>query len=439
MFPRESTYWRLLIASSVLLLVFVSQSYWFMRAWSLAGRAKAAVIRVLLCIACMGAFGLLAVSFYLNFNFGTRNRPTWRSLHENIALTGVWLFSSLLAYLCVKFVDLAAWVWGRVARAVAAPASTTASPVDPDAALDNPERRRFVQGATIVAGTAPFAAGVYGFGFERLRFGVHRIDLPIANLPAALDGMTIAQLSDIHASNYMPAPEIRRAVDMANDLGADVTMVTGDFITGAGDPLEECIAELSRLHAPIGVWGCNGNHEIYAHVEAEAAELFERYGMRLLRQQNATLNWHGQPINLIGVDYQTAEDAIGRPRVYLTEIESLVRRDMPNILLSHNPNTFRRSAELGIELMLTGHTHGGQVRVEILHQNLSPARFMTPYIAGLYSRPLGAPSTVSDDDPPSDPKKPEAVLYVNRGLGTIGIPVRLGVPPEITLHTLRRA
>jgi predicted MPP superfamily phosphohydrolase len=112
---------------------------------------------------------------------------------------------------------------------------------------------------------------------------------------------------------------------------------------------------------------------------------------------------------------------------------------MPNILLSHNPNTFRRSAELGIELMLTGHTHGGQVRVEILHHNLSPARFLTPYVAGLYSRPLGRPSTASDDDPESDPKKPAAVLYVNRGLGTIGIPVRLGVPPEITFHTLRRS
>ena len=138
------------------------------------------------------------------------------------------------------------------------------------------------------------------------------------------------------------------------------------------DPLEECIAELSHLRAPLGVWGSNGNHEIYARAEAKAKELFGGYGMRLLRQESATVAWHGQAFNLIGVDYETTFDNFGRPRIFLTEIEEQVRRDMPNILLSHNPNTFPRAAELGVELMLTGHTHGGQIGVEILHRNLEP-------------------------------------------------------------------
>ncbi|HEY1866282.1 MAG TPA: metallophosphoesterase [Candidatus Acidoferrales bacterium] len=311
----------------------------------------------------------------------------------------------------------------------------------------NPARRRFVHAATMAAGAIPFAAAGYGFVFERFRYQIRKIDLPIPGLPPQLAGLRIAQLSDIHIGVYLSAADVRRAVTMANDLRADLTVVTGDFVTGVSDPLEDCIAELSRLRAPLGVWGCNGNHEIYADVEARAAELFESHGMRLLRQQSAELTWRGQPFNLLGVDYQRERDADGIARPMLGTIETLVRRDVPNILLSHNPNSFRRAAQLGIELMLAGHTHGGQVTVEILDHRLSAARFLTPYVAGMYLRPLGVPAGLEDDDPamsaarvihgPSAPAP--AVLYVNRGLGTIAMPVRIGVPPEITLHTLHRA
>ena len=209
--------------------------------------------------------------------------------------------------------------------------------------------------------------------------------------------------------------------------------VTGDFVTGINDPLETCIAELSRLRAPLGVWGCNGNHEIYAGVEGRAAQLFTRYGMRLLRQQSAELNWHGQAFNLIGVDYQRQRRAGKKFRPMLSTIEPLVRRDVPNILLSHNPNSFPRAAELGIEAMLTGHTHGGQVRIEILDRHSAPARFLTPYVAGMYHRPMGAHAALEDRaawaSSSARGAAAAAVVYVNRGLGTIAAPVRLGVPP----------
>ena len=112
----------------------------------------------------------------------------------------------------------------------------------------------------------------------------------------------------------------------------------------------------------------------------------------------------------------------------MREIEPLIRRDMPNVLLSHNPNSFRRAAELGIELSLAGHTHGGQVKVEIVDHSVSPARLITPFVAGLYHLPMS-----------NGHSGQKAALYVNRGLGTFGFPVRIGVPPEITLLTLRRA
>jgi predicted MPP superfamily phosphohydrolase len=265
------------------------------------------------------------------------------------------------------------------------------------------------------------------------------VEIPIANLPAALDGMKIAQLSDIHLSAYMSRAQVRRAVDMANDLGADIAFVTGDFITGANDPLADCIDEIRKLHAPLGVWGCNGNHEIYARAEDAAQVLFAQAGMKLLRSENAQLTFRGAQFNLLGVDYQRERTSSGHRQQVLADAASLVRRDMPNILLSHNPNSFNRAAELGIELTLSGHTHGGQIQVEILDHRLSPARFITDYIAGLYTRPLGASAKLVSGEyvAPDRPIVP-AQLYVNRGLGTVGAPVRIGVPPEITLIVLRR-
>ena len=119
----------------------------------------------------------------------------------------------------------------------------------------------------------------------------------------------------------------------------------------------------------------------------------------------------------------------------LHEIEPLIRRDMPNVLLSHNPNSFHRAAELGIELSLAGHTHGGQVKFEIVDHSISPARLITPFVAGLYHLPMSSRAGTASGSNGA----PKAALYVNRGLGTIGFPVRLGSPPEITLLTLRRA
>src|SRR5207248_4388255 len=169
-------------------------------------------------------------------------------------------------------------------------------------------------------------------------------------------------------------------------------------------------------------------------------------GMKLLRSENATLNFHGAQLNLIGVDYQRERGSGGRRIQTLAGVDRLVRRDMPNILLSHNPNSFNRAAELGIELSLAGHTHGGQIQVEILDHRLSPARFISDYIAGLSQRPLFAPapneragSIVAASRKFTPQSSAMASIYVNRGLGTVGAPVRLGVPPEISLIVLRRA
>jgi uncharacterized protein len=438
----------LLAASVGLLLAFLSQRYWFARVWKFAGRVQKAWLRKAIRGALIALLALIAAAVVAAVTRNVRgivSRGSWWS-----AFLGFWLASSIFSYLFIKAVEGVEWAWRRFRSfSPAEPLTSTPSPAVAVSSAQteaiNISRRYFFQTAGVIAGAAPFMSAAYGFVAERFRFSVREVEIPIPNLPAALDGLRITQLSDIHASAYMPLAQVRRAVGMANELNGDLTVVTGDFVTDRSDPLEDCIAELSHLRAPLGVWGCNGNHEIYARAEAKSAALFQRYGMKLLRQENAELRWRGSAFNLMGVDYQRQHDANGKPAPMLAGLESLVRRDVPNILLSHNPNSFPRSAELGIELSLAGHTHGGQVRVEILDHRWSPAEFFTPYVAGLYSRPLFAPANLRDVDAPglfpasSVVQPPASSIYVNRGLGTIGAPVRLGVPPEITFITLRRA
>lgn len=373
------------------------------------------------------------------------------------AAAGLWFASALFAYMAVKIVRSFEWLWVqgkklRNAQRRANSASTSAlqdrellSPPSKrrfhQELLENPSRRYFFQTATTVAGALPFLGALYGFAAERLHYVVHEVPVPIANLPSALEGLRIAQISDIHMSGYMTREQVRRAVDMVNELAPDLAVVTGDFITGAGDSLEDCVAEIARIRAALGTLGCNGNHEIYAGFEDLAQQLFARSGMRLLREENVQLVWRGTAFNVIGVDYQRQRTAQGRPFPMLQNVQSLVRNDVPNILLSHNPNAFPRAAQMGIELTLAGHTHGGQVQVEILDHSFTPARFITDFTAGLYHRPFDKTSVSANMTAPhisyAGPAK--AALYVNRGLGTVGAPIRIGVPPEITLLTLKRA
>lgn len=432
---------RTIIFAVILFFFYLSQRFWFVRAWRLIDCVRRPGWRRMLRGAWVAA-ALLTVLAIVDGMPQAMHRivvhGTWVTRFKE--LVGLWLLSAFLAFLAVELVTGIEWLWRRArprkASVVVAPAAEAALGEPP-----NPSRRYFFQTATYLAGAVPFVGAVYGFAAERLRFRIEKVEAPIANLPAALDGLRIAQLSDIHIGGYMPPDQVRRAVEMANELGPDLAVVTGDFITGANDPLEDCIAELARLRAPLGIWGCNGNHEIYADAEDAAGELFHRAGMRLLRYENAEVRWRGRPLNLIGVDYQRQRTPGGHRLPMLLGVEKLVRRDAPNILLSHNPNAYPRAAELGIELTLAGHTHGGQVQVEILDRQWSPARFITPFVAGLYRRPLRVAAGQGSNGRSSAaaPDLSPAYLYVNRGLGTIGAPVRIGVPPEITLLTLRRA
>jgi predicted MPP superfamily phosphohydrolase len=277
----------------------------------------------------------------------------------------------------------------------------------------SPERRTLIRAVGIAAAAAPFAITGFGAVIERTDFRVTEIDLPIPGLHPDLAGKRIAQLSDLHVSPYLSIGELARVIDMTNELRPDLTVVTGDLITQRGDPLDQTIRELGRLRAEAGVLGCLGNHERYCGCETYAAVTSARRGIEFLRHKSRQLRWGKGVLNVAGVDYQSLHNH----GVYLAGTEHLVLPGTANLLLSHNPDVFPVAVRRGFDAMLAGHTHGGQVTVEILNQTLNFARFATPYVSGLYR--LDGRS-----------------CYVTKGIGTIAMPVRIGAPPEITLARL---
>jgi predicted MPP superfamily phosphohydrolase len=277
-------------------------------------------------------------------------------------------------------------------------------------------RRRVLRVAGNAAVAAPFAVLGYGAMVERTRFEVRELDIPLRGLPDDLDGLRILQISDIHLGMFLSERELARMIDAACDLRADIAFATGDFISTFGDPLEASIRQVARVKADAGMLGCLGNHERYARVENEATALAARAGIEVLRRESRRFRFGSSVLNVAGVDYQRSS----RKRAYLEGAERLIEPGAFNLLLSHNPDVFPVAAAQGWNLVLAGHTHGGQVTVEILDQSISPANFLTPYVRGLYR--IGA-----------------AAEYVTRGLGTVGIPARLGAPPEISLLHLRKS
>ena len=277
----------------------------------------------------------------------------------------------------------------------------------------SPGRRAFLHTSQIALLATPAILTGYGVFIQRLSISLREQDLRFPGLPNELDGLRIAQLSDIHLSPFLTERELARAVDMANETRPHLALVTGDLITTAQDPLDACLRQLARLRAEGGIFGCLGNHEIYSNAEDYVEEHGARLGLRFLRSRAERLLFGGASLNLAGVDYQASR------KPYLVGADRLIAPDAFNILLSHNPDVFPVAARQGYNLTIAGHTHGGQVRVEILRQDLNIARFFTPYVDGLYRRG-------------------EEAIFVSRGIGTIGLPARIGAPPEVNLLRLCR-
>ena len=278
----------------------------------------------------------------------------------------------------------------------------------------NPQRREVLELASKAVMAAP--AVVLGFGIlsGRKQFRVEEVDLAIPNLAPDLDGLRLAQLSDIHLSPFLSRTDLAWCVDMANEHKPHMGLITGDLVTGIYDSIGDCLDELQRLRTDAGVFGCMGNHEGYIDAESYTAIEAARRGHTFLRHQQCSLTFGAAKLNLAGVDHQWRKES------YLKGADQLIRPGQLNLLLSHNPDVFPVASKQGWDVTFSGHMHGGQINVELGKANLNFMRLVTPYVSGLY-------------------REGNAQVYVSRGIGTVGIPARVGAPPEVGIIRLRRA
>jgi predicted MPP superfamily phosphohydrolase len=327
--------------------------------------------------------GLSCAGYLLGFNRVSRHVPPWWA---------TWV-EAVALFLCMAFI---AWFLGAV--------------VWRTGSKFRPGRRLFFRAAGGAIMAAPVVATAFGI-VTRNRIYLNEIDIPVANLPKDLEGLRIAQISDIHLSPFLSEREFARAIDMANESKPHLVLVTGDLISRPGDPLDACLRQLARLRADAGVLGCMGNHEEYCSNKDYITEQGRRIGIDFLRGRSRMLRFGTANINFAGVDYQKFREP------YLVGAEGLVVPGTLNVMLSHNPDVFEVAASQGYDVTIAGHTHGGQVNFEILRQDLNVARYFTPYVRGLYRRD-------------------KAVIYVSTGIGTIGVPVRIGAPAEVAVLRL---
>ena len=242
----------------------------------------------------------------------------------------------------------------------------------------------------------------YMLTIEHERIGLRR-------LPEAFESFRIVQLSDIHHGPFSSREQIERAVDTANRLQPDIIALTGDYISKERHYAAPCAEMLGRLKAKYGVYAVLGNHDHWTDA-ALITDLFRAEGITVLINEGMHFEKNGASIWLAGVD----DTMVGLEDLSLALAGA--RDDEMKLLLAHNPIILRRAARVSVDLVLSGHTHGGQVAI----------RGERSTVRGARKRLLKGLGRLSNTQ-----------IYVNRGLGTVVLPIRYGCPPEISLLELR--
>ncbi len=314
--------------------------------------------------------------------------------------------------------ELFRWLFGKLA---------------PGAPVDGGEpvtRLRFLSQIGLALAAIPFGGVLYGITHGRRNFKVARVHLEAKHLPAAFDGLRIVQISDMHLGSFPSGTDIvQKGIDLINAERPDLIFFTGDLVNDYADEAEPWLDVLKGMKARLGKYSILGNHDYsdYAHwdsLEAKRANLekLKRHhattGFRLMLDEHTRIEKDGESITLLGVQNW------GKRFQQYGDLKKAMAGSDPSsyrILLSHDPTHWEEQVlGTGIDLTLSGHTHGAQFGITIAGQTYSPAQWVYKHWAGHYA-------------------KDEQHLYVNRGFGFIGFPGRVGMPPEITVIELRKA
>lgn len=244
-------------------------------------------------------------------------------------------------------------------------------------------------------------------------YQVNRLTLTFPDFPPELDGLTIAHVSDIHSGLYMTEANMMEIVEIVNGLWPDMVFITGDFVDSADSQIEPLVNALKTVRPGLPLYGCLGNHDHFATVEKVSAAI-EQAGVILLTNSSERLVISHRDIMLVGID-----DA-GRGAANFARFDEALRHVEPDvfkIMLTHRPDVWDECREKGVHLTLAGHTHGGQVGFKLGPLNLNPVHLVHKYAMGMY-------------------EDQNQKLYVNVGVGMVGVPIRM-VKPEIALLTLK--
>lgn len=301
-------------------------------------------------------------------------------------------------------------------------------------ALADAGRRQFVKNLALAAGAIPFGTLVYGMVRNAYRYTVERVAVKIDNLPDALEGLKIVQISDVHSGSFTFKEPVKHAIDLINGEAADLVFFTGDLVNDRSDEMLPYIDVFDKITAKHGVFSVLGNHDYgdYAqwNSDAEKAENLEQLkrihgqlGWQLLLNENRILTINGAQLGIIGVENWSAKGRF-RSEGDLAKAYTGVESAAVKLLLSHDPSHWDaevNQAYKDIDVTFSGHTHGMQFGVKIPGLiNWSPSKYLYKQWAGLY-------------------QKGKQYIYVNRGLGFLGYPGRVGMLPEITVLELQKA
>lgn len=368
-------------------------------------------------------------------------------LEKAFVPSAIWV-TTLVMYSGFGLLAIAAWLAVRVIRKVVIDApgkdaqgesrqtrSRLTSLVGPDPMLDSPERRKFIAGGMGLALPAMFSVATYGVhgALDQLQISP---ELPIAipHLPRALDGLRIVHLSDIHVGPYLRRRELESLAGLVDGLRPDIVAITGDLIDRDIESLPDAVAGLRGLRASQGVFMVTGNHDIYtdpfsfnsrSRGAVRIAEALSEVGVRTLRNETVMIGEGAYQLALMGMDWIVQRgsqnlfyDSV-RTRAVLDEMNSKLEQGTPKLLLVHHPETFRECPEHEIGLTLAGHTHGGGQIVlgDFRGQPVGITQLRFNYNRGLY-------------------REAGSSLYVSRGIGYLGLPIRLNCPPEIAQFRL---
>jgi predicted MPP superfamily phosphohydrolase len=266
-------------------------------------------------------------------------------------------------------------------------------------------------GATAAVGVLGVSA--YGGLVEAWDYQVTETVVSIVDLPERFEGFRIAQVSDVHHGRLVSIEEVRRVVGLANAARADLVALTGDYTTSLREYVEPCAEALGELSAPEGVWAVLGNHDHNTDGPLTRQALARR-GINVLTNMNTELRRGADALQLAGVDDW------GWGKADFARAMRGLDTSRPSVLLSHEPMALDVPETRGVSLILSGHTHGGQISLPFVG---SPAAYIwkhLKYLRGMY-------------------ESEGTRLYVSRGTGMIGVPVRMGARPEVAVLRLQRA